>query len=113
MDEPIWLTRRTIAAIREDQIREHGGGRGMRHEGSAQSALARPRQKWAYEGETVDLADLAAAYAYDFVASHAFVDGNKRVGSWRRTRSWGSTTMISMCRRWRWWASCVTSRLAV
>ena len=43
-----------------------------------QSALDRPRHKWAYE-EGADLADLAAAYGYGLVTNHGFVAGNKRV----------------------------------
>ena len=42
-----------------------------------ESALARPRQRWAYE-EDADLFDLAAAYAYGMAKNHPFVDGNKR-----------------------------------
>jgi death-on-curing protein len=41
-----------------------------------ESALGRPMNKYAY-GE-VDLADLAAAYAFEIACNHPFVDGNKR-----------------------------------
>ena len=50
----------------------------MREEGLIESALDRPRNKWAYE-EGVDLADLAAAYGYALASNYGFVDGNKRV----------------------------------
>ncbi|ABQ38747.1 putative death on curing protein [Bradyrhizobium sp. BTAi1] len=41
-----------------------------------ESALDRPRNKWAYEG--AELPELAAAYAYGIARNHPFVDGNKR-----------------------------------
>jgi len=76
--EPHWLSRSVVGVIHTDQIREHGGSFGVRDEGLIQSALDRPRNKWAYE-EDADLANLAAAYGYGLVTNHGFVDGNKRV----------------------------------
>lgn len=43
-----------------------------------ESALARPRNIFAYDGDT-DLARLAAAYAIGIARNHPFADGNKRV----------------------------------
>lgn len=42
-----------------------------------ESALARPRNKHAYAND-VDLATLAAAYAFGLAKNHPFADGNKR-----------------------------------
>jgi len=42
-----------------------------------ESALARAQQKWHYD-PSVDLAALAAAYAFGVAKNHPFVDGNKR-----------------------------------
>lgn len=78
MREPVWLDRAILEAIHFDQIQEHGGRLGVRDEGLIESALARPRNKWAYE-EACDLASLAAAYGYGLARNHPFVDGNKRV----------------------------------
>ena len=78
MKEPRWLSRSIVGIIHTNQIREHGGSFGVREEGLIESALERPRNRWAYE-EMVDLADLAAAYGYGLVKNHGFVDGNKRV----------------------------------
>lgn len=78
MKEPRWLSRSVVELIHTSQIREHGGSFGVREEGLIESALERPRNKWAYE-EGVDLAGLAAAYCYGLVRNHGFVDGNKRV----------------------------------
>ena len=76
--EPAWLPRLAVEIIHREQIRQHGGQLGVRDEGLLDSALARPRNRWAY-GEDPDLADLAAAYAHGLAGNHPFVDGNKRV----------------------------------
>jgi len=60
------------------QIREHGGVYGLRDENALESALARPRQRWHYQGDA-RLYDLAAAYAYGLATNHPYVDGNKRI----------------------------------
>ena len=67
-----------MEATHLDQLREHGGLLGIRDENALESALARPRQRWAYEPES-DLPRLAAAYAFGISSSHPFRDGNKRV----------------------------------
>lgn len=77
--EPRWLSRIVVDAIHADQVREHGGLPGVRDENALESALARPRQKWAY-GNQRDLAALAAAYGFGFVRNHPYRDGNKRIG---------------------------------
>ncbi len=74
--EPLWVTRAQLDAIHQAQISEHGGSAGARDEGLLESALARPRNKFAY-GET-DISILAAAYAFGIAKNHGFVDGNKR-----------------------------------
>jgi death-on-curing protein len=74
--EPEWIPLAVALVIHERQLAEHGGGIGVRDEGLLESALARPINSWHY-GE-VDMAALAAAYAYDVARNHPFVDGNKR-----------------------------------
>lgn len=76
MSEPFWLTRRIIVAIHDEQLAIHGGASGLRDEGMLESALDRPKNKWAYEN--AELAELAAAYAFAIARNHPFVDGNKR-----------------------------------
>ena len=56
----------------------HGGLRGARDDNALESALARPRNRWAYEPDS-DLASLGAAYGFALARSHCFSDGNKRV----------------------------------
>jgi death-on-curing protein len=65
-----------IVAIHDEQLAIHGGASGLRDEGMLESALDRPKNKWAYE--SAELAELAAAYAFGIARNHPFVDGNKR-----------------------------------
>jgi death-on-curing protein len=74
--EPVWVRLDAILAAHDDQLAEHGGGTGIRDQGLLESALARPRNLFAY-GEA-SLAKLAAAYAFGIARNHPFVDGNKR-----------------------------------
>src|ERR1044071_8527950 len=81
MTEPRWLSRAVVDAIHSELLAEHGGSRGIGNGGDdlIESALARPRNRLAYEPGS-DLADLAAAYLFGLVRNHGYVDGNKRVG---------------------------------
>lgn len=76
MNEPAWLTVAMIVAIHDEQLTIHGGLSGIRDAGMLESALDRPRNKWASEG--VELPELAAAYAFGIARNHPFVDGSKR-----------------------------------
>ena len=78
MSEPVWVPRVALDAIHLDQLREHGGLHGIRDENALESALARARNKWAYES-VEDPAVLAAAYGYGLATSHPYRDGNKRI----------------------------------
>jgi len=77
MPEPIWLSRILLDEMHTELIREHGGSPGVRDANLIESALARPRNKWAYGEE--DIAVLAAAYGYGLARNHGYVDGNKRI----------------------------------
>ena len=74
--EPVWLELELALAVHDRQLAEHGGPVGVRDPSALESALARPRNQWAY-GET-DLCALAAAYAFGIARNHPFTDGNKR-----------------------------------
>ena len=78
MSEPTWLRRDVLELLHDESIAEHGGASGLRDEGLFESALARAKNRFAYERET-DIARLAACYAFGLARNHAFVDGNKRV----------------------------------
>ena len=74
----VWVDRALVLAIHDRQLAEHGGASGVRDEGLLESALARPRQMFAYSERASDVVDLAAALAYGIARNHPFVDGNKR-----------------------------------
>ena len=76
MSEPEWLDIDIVIDIHAEQLALFGGADGVRDRGLIESALGRPRHKFAY-GES-DLAALAAAYAFGIAKNHPFVDGNKR-----------------------------------
>jgi len=79
--EPRWLTRLIVDAIHSELLLEHGGAAGTTAGGDdlLESALARPKNRLAYEPDS-DLATLAAAYLFGLVKNHGYIDGNKRVG---------------------------------
>jgi death-on-curing protein len=66
-------------AIHDRFLAAHGGASGLRDLGLLQSALARPRQHYAYAA-SADVVEMAALYTAGVVRNHPFVDGNKRVG---------------------------------
>jgi death-on-curing protein len=74
--EPEWVTMPIVLAIHDEQLAIHGGSPGLRDIALLESALGRPRNKWAYEN--AELPELAAAYGYGIARNHPFVDGNKR-----------------------------------
>lgn len=78
MPEPRWIQDNVVRAIHLRQLAEHGGLEGIRDAGLLSSALARPRNSFAYSSPPPDLAALAASYAFGIIKNHPFVDGNKR-----------------------------------
>jgi death on curing protein len=75
---PRWLNRVTLDAIHLDQLREHGGLRGMRDEAALDAAIERARKKWEDE-DRPDLARLAATYGHAIATERPYRDGNTRV----------------------------------
>jgi len=78
MSEPRWIDRRALLLLHEQALVEHGGVSGLRDPGLMDSALARPRNLFAYDPKA-DIVQLAAAYGFGLVKNHPFVDGNKRI----------------------------------
>lgn len=76
MSDPVWVKRDVVLLAHAEALAIHGGAAGVRDAALLDSALARPRNLFAY-GEA-DAAALAAAYAFGIVRNHPFVDGNKR-----------------------------------
>ncbi len=74
-----WLTQAMVEAFHRESIARFGGSDGIRDPGLLESALARPRNRAAYEDNASPFA-LAAEYILGIVRNHPFVDGNKRSG---------------------------------
>jgi death-on-curing protein len=76
LTEPIWVNPAAVVRFHGDSLIEFGGSPGIRDQGAIESALARPRNLFAYGPP--DLCALAAAYTAGLCQNHGFVDGNKR-----------------------------------
>ena len=79
MKEPVWIEEHEALALHDRLLALFGGAAGIRDHGLLQSALARPRQHFAY-APTSTVVEMAAAYTAGIVGNHPFVDGNKRTG---------------------------------
>ncbi len=78
MEEPLWMDAVDALVAHDLELATHGGSAGIRDSGLLESALARPKNLWAYAASTPSLAQLAASYASGISSNHPFVDGNKR-----------------------------------
>ena len=78
MKEPIWIRQDVVLNMHEEALMLHGGAEGVRDLGLLESALASPKNLFAYSEQPPSVARLAASYAKRIVANHPFVDGNKR-----------------------------------
>jgi len=78
VNEPKWLLDAAVLIALEITLANHGGAEGIRDPHLLESALARPKNLFAY-GKT-DLCELAAAYTFGIAKNHPFFDGNKRTG---------------------------------
>ena len=77
MNQWTWIEESVVWAAHEAQLAEHGGSAGVRDPGLLASALARPLNLAADNGDA-DAATLAAAYGFGIARNHPFIDGNKR-----------------------------------
>jgi death on curing protein len=77
MNEPLWISKKSVLAMHSGQLAEHGGQDGIRDETLLDSALAKPLNVFAYADQP-DIFRLAASYAFGIARNHAFVDGKKR-----------------------------------
>jgi death-on-curing protein len=76
--EPRWITEESLFVLHAQQIERYGGLHGVLDRNLVLAALARPKNRWAYE--PADLPDLAALYLVAFAGTQGFNDGNKRTG---------------------------------
>jgi len=75
--EPHWVPVEAVRAMHLELLAEHGGLPGVRDLNLLESALARPKNLWAYENPT--MVELAAAYGFGLAKNHPFADGSKRI----------------------------------
>ncbi len=78
MTDPVWLLPELVLAIHQQLLSEHGGLPGIRDQALLDSALARPKQRVAYEKD-ITVFELAATDSYGLARNHPFIDGNKRI----------------------------------
>lgn len=78
MIEPKWIRLDVVLAIHAAQLAEHGGLEGLRDRNGLESAIASPRNLFAYGNPIPDIAAMAAQYAFAIVCNQVFLDGNKR-----------------------------------
>jgi death-on-curing protein len=78
MKEPVWVEKEALLLLHLKALARFGGAEGLRDEGLLDSALARPRNAFHYDGQK-EIAALAASYAFGLAKNHPFVDGNKRM----------------------------------
>jgi death-on-curing protein len=76
--EPVWIRTIEALAFHSQQITLFGGSGGIRDMGLLESALARPKNLFAYSDARVTMAHPAAAYAFGISHNHPFLDGNKQ-----------------------------------
>ena len=75
--EPKWISSDALRLLHAQQLERFGGLAGVLDENVVESALARPRNLYAYQDD-IDLPDLAAAYLCGLAQKQGFVDGDKR-----------------------------------
>lgn len=77
MKQPTWLLDDVVLALHSMLLSEHGGSSGVRDKTLLDSALARSKQKHAYDPD-ITVFMLAAAYSFGIAKNHPFTDANKR-----------------------------------
>lgn len=76
----IFLTLEQVIDFHTEIINELGGAQGIREIGLLISAIEMPKAAMFGELLHVSIYDKAAAYLYQIICNHPFVDGNKRSG---------------------------------
>jgi len=90
MTEPLWLDRELILLLHDDILAAPGGAPGVRDTGLLDSALARPLNRFAYEG-LADLVELAATYAVAIASNIRSSTETSDPPSWRSACFWKRT----------------------
>lgn len=77
----IILTKSQILIMHKSLIKETGGLDGIRDESLLDSAINAPFQKFDNQDLFPTIQQKAARLGYGIIKNHAFVDGNKRIGT--------------------------------
>lgn len=77
---PDFLSLEDVLFLHRNQVDLYGGAPGVRDLELLESAVAQPRATFGGEHLHGDLFEMAAAYLFQVVQNHPFVDGNKRTG---------------------------------
>ena len=77
----IRLTKQQVILLHQDVIAQSGGSPEIRDEGLLESALNAPFQTFAGIELYPTIIDKSAQLGYSLIKNHAFVDGNKRIGT--------------------------------
>lgn len=75
------LTTEQILLLHRELIKETGGTDGIRDEGLLESALNAPFQSFDGIDSFPSIQQKAARLGFGLIKNHAFVDGNKRIGT--------------------------------
>jgi len=78
MREPAFLTLAEVIGIHADQVRNYGGGEGVRDIELLSSAVAMPYVSFSEKFLHADIFEMAAAYTFHISQNQPFIDGNKR-----------------------------------
>jgi death on curing protein len=78
VNEPVWVLPEVVLAAHRILLAEHGGRPGILDHAFLDSALMRPKHRFAYDSN-VSLFQLAAWYSFGLTKNHPFVAGNKRI----------------------------------
>ena len=75
------LSKEQVLMLHAELLRETGDAEGLRDEGLLDSALNAPFQSFGETDVFPSLQQKGARLGYGLICNHAFVDGNKRIGT--------------------------------
>ena len=75
------LTKEQVILLHRDLIEETGGADGIRDDGLLESALSAPFQSFCGVDSFPSIQQKAARLGFGLIKNHAFIDGNKRIGT--------------------------------
>ena len=75
------LSKEQVLMLHAELLCETGGAEGLRDEGLLDSALNAPFQSFGETDVFPSLQQKGARLGYGLICNHAFVDGNKRIGT--------------------------------